>query len=304
MSSLSEDNSSINDHTYSSTGFKWMGAGLALLVVFFIWLSFQAGMKAGGLQSNTREITAVVKNLAQERETIQSIRRDIANNLDTLSLHVGSIRAHSLRLDALGERLVSVGELDPQEFNFSQEPALGGMDTGEGQSSTARDIAVELETLSLMLKDREEKLGLLEEFIANRQLQHNVIPSGRPVTKGWLSSGFGHRTDPFTGKKKFHRGLDFSGQVGSEVIAVAAGVVTKSGKDGGYGNLVEIRHADGYITRYAHNQENLVEEGSMVEKGQTIALLGSTGRSSGPHVHFEVRKDDRSVNPRKFINKK
>lgn len=304
MSSLSDNDTSIDQQTDASRGYQWMGAALALLVVFFIWLAFQAGIRAGNLQSNAAEVTAIVKNLAQERAAIATIQRDIIDNLDTLALHVGSVRAHSLRLDALGERLVGVGELDPQEFDFSEEPALGGFDSSEGQSPTAMDIATELEALTGLLNDREEKLDLLEEFIMNRQLQHEIMPSGRPVTKGWLSSGFGHRTDPFTGKKKYHRGLDFSGKVGSDVIAVAAGVVTRAGKEGGYGNLVEIRHADGYFTRYAHNKENLVQKGDMVEKGQTIALLGATGRASGPHVHFEVRKDGRIINPRKFVNDK
>ena len=135
----------------------------------------------------------------------------------------------------------------------------------------------------------------------NRTLLAEAMPSGKPVKKGWMSSGFGKRTDPFRGSKSFHRGLDFAGKRGSDVVAVASGIVTRAKKVAGYGNVVEIKHADGYSTLYGHNKENLVKEGEMVSKGQTIALLGSTGRSSGPHVHFEVHHNGKIVDPLRYV---
>jgi murein DD-endopeptidase MepM/ murein hydrolase activator NlpD len=144
-------------------------------------------------------------------------------------------------------------------------------------------------------------LSALELVLMNRGLMAEVTPSGRPVNKGWMSSGYGKRTDPFKGKKSHHRGVDFAGKPGTEVVAVAAGVVIRSKKVPDFGNVVEIRHADGYSTLYAHNQKNLVKKGDVVSKGETIALLGSTGRSSGPHVHFEVHRNGKIVNPLRFV---
>ncbi|UCE89604.1 MAG: M23 family metallopeptidase, partial [Pseudomonadota bacterium] len=133
-------------------------------------------------------------------------------------------------------------------------------------------------------------------------LQAEVMPAGRPVKRGWLSSYFGKRTDPFTGRRVHHAGVDFAGKLGSDVVAVAAGVVTYSGKRYGYGNLVEIDHGNGYSTRYGHNRENLVKVGDTLKKGHLIAKMGSSGRSTGPHVHFEVLLNGRAVNPKKYVH--
>ena len=204
----------------------------------------------------------------------------------------------------LGERLVSVGKLDQEEFDFMAEPAVGGVETGpEDRPQSGADLASDMERLSRLLADRERKLVLLEDLLVGREVLQSVTPSGKPVKKGFISSTYGYRTDPFSGKKAMHHGVDFAGKRGSEVIAVAAGVVIRAERVAGYGNLLEIRHSDGYTTRYAHNEKNLVEVGDVVAKGDTIALLGSTGRSSGPHVHFEVRRNGKSVNPRRLIAK-
>ena len=138
-------------------------------------------------------------------------------------------------------------------------------------------------------------------MLMTRNLQAEVIPAGRPITRGWLSSYYGMRTDPFSGRRAHHSGIDFAGKMGSDVVTVAAGVVTYSGRRSGYGNLVEINHGKGYVTRYGHNSELLVEVGETVKKGQIIAKMGSSGRSTGPHVHFEVLVNGRAVDPKKYI---
>ena len=159
-----------------------------------------------------------------------------------------------------------------------------------------------LEALDMSSADRETKLLALEQLIMNRNLNERIIPSGHAVKNGLLSSKYGKRIDPFTGKQDYHKGIDIAGKEGSSVLAVADGVVTWSGERTGYGNLVEVNHGNGYLTRYGHNKQQLVEAGDTVRKGEAIALMGSTGRSTGPHVHIEVVHDGKHVNPVKYLN--
>jgi murein DD-endopeptidase MepM/ murein hydrolase activator NlpD len=123
------------------------------------------------------------------------------------------------------------------------------------------------------------------------------------VLEGYVSSYFGERQDPFTGHEAWHKGVDFAGQAGAEVVAVAAGIVTRSESSHGYGNLVEINHGNGYVTRYGHSQALLVKTGDIVTRGQPVATIGSTGRSTGPHVHFEVLRNGQHVNPLSFTGR-
>jgi murein DD-endopeptidase MepM/ murein hydrolase activator NlpD len=214
------------------------------------------------------------------------------------------MQGQMLRLNALGERLVDQGDLDKEEFDFDAVPAVGGPgEEVDVQSVPLADFLSMLDTLDNEMQDREQKLSVLESLLMSRSLHERVMPSGRPIAEGWLSSRYGKRNDPFTGKQDFHKGLDFAGKKGSEVIVVGDGVVSWAGKRTGYGNLIEINHGNGYTTRYGHNQRHLVEVGEKVKKGQQIALMGSTGRSTGPHVHFEVLQNGKTVNPSKYIGK-
>lgn len=287
-----------------------IGAGsiLAGMVLFLtiaasglLWAGYHLGQHYGVESFIAAEDQLLDDQIKTERAFLVETREDLQTQLDALALRLGSLRAHTMRLNALGERLVKIGKLDADEFDFDISPAVGGLEGGQGESIEIAELSAEILRLSALLQDRDDKLTDVEELLLGKELLHEVTPSGRPVKKGWVSSTFGKRTDPFTGKRKFHRGIDFAGKPGSEVIAVAAGVVSRSEKVAGYGNIVEITHQDGFVTRYAHNQENKVVLGDMVAKGEVIALLGSTGRSNGPHVHFEVHKNDRIVNPRKFV---
>ena len=237
----------------------------------------------------------------QQQEQIATARNAAQAELDALTLRIGRMQAQMLRLNALGERLVSQGDLDAGEFDFSTVPAVGGPQNPlESESVGYPDFLSMLDDLGTEMEDREQKLSVLETLLMSRSLRERVMPSGRPIEEGWLSSKYGKRNDPFTGKQDFHKGLDFAGKKGSAVMAVGDGVVTWSGKRTGYGNLVEISHGNGYVTRYGHNQSHLVEMGETVKKGQQIALMGSSGRSTGPHVHFEVLRDGKTVNPAKY----
>lgn len=231
------------------------------------------------------------------------LRQQVQDRVDAISLRMGELNAHVIRLDALGKRLTEMAKISSGEFNFDAAPALGGPDddsAAQSGSVMVPELTRMLDDLERKLESRDSQLLALENVILSRSLDEAVRPEGRPVAAGYVSSYFGTRQDPFEGHAANHRGLDFAGALGSQVLAVAEGVVTRVEKVSGYGNLVEIKHGE-YVTRYAHNQSALVAVGERVSRGQPIALMGSTGRSTGPHVHFEVLQNGRHVNPLKFI---
>jgi len=243
--------------------------------------------------------------LGRQRAELDLARRTAQEKVDALALRVGQMNAHVIRLDALGRRLASMAKLDKGEFNFDADPPQGGLEPsdGTGQVPDVPSLSGMLDRLSGQLANRERDLSTLEAVILTRELDHSVYPQGRPVTEGFISSFFGRRVDPFTGRVSFHPGVDFAGIEGSKVLAVATGVVTWAGPHAGYGNMIEVDHGNGYVTRYGHNDAVLVHVGDTVQKGQPLALLGSTGRSTGPHVHFEVMHDGQQVDPVSSINK-
>ncbi|RMF95559.1 MAG: hypothetical protein D6727_10535 [Gammaproteobacteria bacterium] len=282
-------------------------AGAGALVLAVAGAGFAGGYWFGGgqaAQAPIEEIAALKQELAGYRATVAELRENARENLDALALRVGELNASVIRLNALGRRLTDMAELDDGEFDFDNPPALGGgpeLPAYASVTGQVTDLVREIEGLDESLYAQQQQLAVLEGLLLNRKLRAKVFPHGRPVRSGWMSSPFGKRTDPFTGKPGWHRGVDFAGKRGSEVVAVADGVVTWSGDRYGYGKMVEIRHGNGYVTRYAHNEENLVAVGDQVRQGQTIARMGSSGRSTGPHLHFEVWHLGRPVDPRRYI---
>jgi len=265
---------------------------------------FYLGIHLGQTRSPAAHVVKWGATLEAQRLEIMAAKRELQERLDALATRVGQMSAHVIRLDALGRRLTEMANLDKGEFNFDSPPAVGGPEkVVEGALATAPDLTAMLDDLARQIKDRERQLSVLESMISTRNLSRQIVPGGRPVTQGWISSYFGVRTDPFTGRKAFHRGIDFAGPAGAQVVAVAAGVVTYTQERFGYGKTVEINHGNGYVTRYAHNDRVLVNVGDTVKKGQPIALIGSTGRSTGPHLHFEVLKQGRAVDPMTFIKR-
>lgn len=234
---------------------------------------------------------------ALELETVDVGAADV----DALAARLGEMQAELMRLNALGERLVQMAGLNSEEFDFSKPPPQGGPDDGPLKDYTIKEIASELGNVVSLVKDRKRKLDILEESIMERDLSAQAVPSGWPVRSGYITSNYGYRIHPIKRKRRFHQGIDFAAPRGSPVVAVADGVVTFSGKKGGYGRIVEIKHVGGLITRYAHNQANLVQEGQMVRRGQRIASVGSSGTATGPHCHFEVLRDGVAVNPKRYI---
>lgn len=281
--------------------------GPVLAVILALTTVFGAGYLAAvgiGGGASDAEVQALLSRLESQQQEMADTERQAEENIDALTARIGQLNAHILRLDALGRRLVTMADLDDGEFNFDEPPARGGPDTEEPELfPESPEIASMLEELALQVENRSDQLTVLERLLTSRRVSEEQRPEGRPVESGWLSSYFGKRTDPFSGKQSFHAGIDFAGNEGSNVLAVASGVITWSGKRYGYGKMVEISHGNGLVTRYAHNSENLVEVGDTVKKGQTIALMGRSGRATGPHVHFEVLKNDRKVNPLKYVQR-
>jgi len=240
--------------------------------------------------------------LAEQKQELAQARDEAQNHLNALAVRLGQMQAQMLRIEALGQRVTEVAKLSKSEFDFDQIPAQGGpAEPLETEQLSSADFIKALDELALQIDDRARQLELLEQVVSERELTDSVSPSGRPINGGWLSSYYGMRTDPFHGRREMHKGVDFAGKMGDDVVATAAGVVTWAGKRYGYGQLVEINHGNGYSTRYGHCQEILVKLGDKVEQGQAIALMGSSGRSTGPHVHYEVLQDGRQVNPAKYV---
>ncbi len=243
---------------------------------------------------------------AQEQE-IARMREDKRAEVAALSNRLADLRGRLSQIDALGRNLVDAAGLDLGELEFDRAGPSGGpllsLDAESGETATGfGEIRRSTERIDGQISDRKRKFSVVEGFLLDRGLETETTPAGWPIDSGWISSGYGHRTDPITGRDAFHSGTDFATHEGTEISAVAGGVVTFSGRRGAYGNLIEINHGNGYTTRYAHNKENLVRVGEVVRAGDTIGLVGTTGRSTGPHVHLEVRKQGQPKNPAPFAS--
>jgi murein DD-endopeptidase MepM/ murein hydrolase activator NlpD len=237
----------------------------------------------------------------QQRE-IDRLARLNRSSTNALAARMAELQAASTRIDALGERLVQMGQLALDEFDFGQAAAVGGpVDPGMLVSASDDDLRLSINRMGEKLQRQASQLDALQFLMVNRQLENDLTPSGWPVRKGWISSRYGERNDPFSGQRVRHNGLDFAGSSGTDVLSVASGVVVWAANRSGFGKTVEIDHGNGYRTRYAHNESLLVAPGTHVTAGQLIAKMGSTGRSSAPHLHFEVLQNGIAVNPAKFV---
>jgi murein DD-endopeptidase MepM/ murein hydrolase activator NlpD len=279
---------------------------VGVLALGILGTAFALGMKLGqksGASFGEGESAQWAQVLTDQRRQIADLKSQLQERVDAMAVRIGQMNAHVIRLDAVGKRLADMANIDPREFDFDSEPPTGGPETDDGVSAQIPDLTHMLSSLEHKVDLRDAQLAALENVILSRDLNQQIHPDGRPTKGGFISSYFGERQDPFTGHEAFHKGIDFAGSAGSEVVAVAAGVVTWAGQRSGYGSLVEVNHGNGYITRYAHNQRTLVTVGETVTRGQAIALMGSTGRSTGPHVHFEVLKNGRQINPVSYLGK-
>ncbi len=278
----------------------------AAVVLVLVGAAFSAGLGLRSLQRRASSLELLGNwsaELLHQKALIDDTRLALQEKVNALAMRVGQMNANVMRLNALGKRLTRMANIDDGEFNFGSPPALGGDSSADGQPVQIPSLTAMVDELADRLSSREQQLSVLENLILTRELNKQVYPEGSPVENGWISSYFGERADPFTGFSASHKGVDFAAAEGTHVTAVAAGLVTIAGDSGaaGYGQMVEINHGNGLSTRYCHNEKILVKTGEMVHKGQEVALMGSTGRSTGPHLHFEVLKNGVQVNPLRFI---
>jgi len=259
--------------------------GLGLLASTFV-----AGLTLGQHSMARMALLSPTAALRAEQQQIVALKSQVQDKVDALAMRIGAIDANVIRLNALGKQLTQMANINSREFDFDHDPPQGGSESdGVGRGAQVADVSAMIDSL--------------ENVILGRQLSAQVKPTGRPVREGYISSYFGERMDPFNGEEAMHKGVDFATDAGTDVLAVASGIVTWAGPREGYGNLVEINHGNGYSTRYAHNAQTLVTVGDTVERGQAVAVVGSTGRSTGPHVHFEVLRDGTQINPMAFVGR-
>ena len=255
-----------------------------------------AGARSGVGMVETARLQAQVE--AQQGQ-LDEIRDGAQREVNALAARLGELQAQATRLNALGERLTRVGKLADGEFDFDRDIAIGG--AGPVEDMPPAELEGDLALLEAQYDAAGQQLTVLESLLFTRELDRNSTPSRDPIADSYVTSGYGGRSDPIRGGRQFHKGVDFEADVGDPVLAVADGVVSFAGPRAGYGNTVEIDHGNGYVTRYAHNSRLSTRVGDLVRSGQQIARAGSTGRSTGPHVHLEVWENGRAVNPRKFL---
>ncbi len=285
---------------------RWIWSGLVALCFFVItfvaalWLVYDRSTK---LEIVRQRLMSVEAEVFYDKSRLNNYLAYSEGLLTEQSKHAGILEAKLTRLEALGQKIAE-GVGVEVEFDFTQRPSVGGPMEGGDLRLSREALEHVFGRLSYALDYRQKELAALSSVIQNTHLSRERYLAGKPIDSGWLSSRYGVRTDPFHGRPAFHKGLDFAGKEGSNVLSVALGVVIWSGDRYGFGTMVEIDHANGYITRYAHNRENTVSAGDVVRKGQVIAYMGSSGRSTGAHVHFEVLKNGRHVDPQRYIYRK
>ena len=276
--------------------------GVAGVLAVLVLLGFAAGFfTRGGVAM--AEVRTLRGELAQQRTQVAESRATSQREVNALAARLGELQAQSNRLNALGERLVRMGKIDDGEFNFSAQPGTGGGDEPTTAISAA-ELSQQMTGLGKSFSHSGDQLQVLESLLLNQDLDRSQTPSSMPLANTYVAAPFGNRIDPITGGHEFHKGLDLNGQTGDPIHAAADGIVMRSDFDnGGYGNVVDIDHGNGYATRYGHCSKLLVKVGDLVHAGDVIAKVGSTGHSTGAHLHFEVWINGAPVNPQPYLSK-
>jgi murein DD-endopeptidase MepM/ murein hydrolase activator NlpD len=271
------------------------GASAFLAVALVFGLGFVANTVAGSVQ-----VSQLKSQVDEQNKQIAELKADNQRDMNAMALRLAELQAQANRLNALGIRLTRDSKLNGGEFNFDRVPGAGGGEKAEDVS--AAELEQNLKQLQAEFEASSQQLSVLESMLFEQELELKSQPTTRP-TEGFVTSGFGYRMHPVLGGRAHHNGIDFEANIGDPVRSAGNGLIKFAGWKSGFGNVVEIDHQNGYVTLYAHNSAFVVKEGDIVRAGQVVAKAGSTGRSTGPHVHFEVHKDGRPVNPRAFLDK-
>lgn len=275
-------------------------AGRRPLVAVTVLLAAGVALGAGARTGvGFAQVALLQQQTAQQQVQLAAVQNQAQREVNALAARLGELQAQANRLNALGERLAQAGKFDDGEFDFDAPVGVGG--AGPASDMPAAELRSGMGRLGSQFDASGAQLSVLESLLFNQKLERDATPSRTPIANSYITSGFGRRADPFGRGGQYHKGIDFHARIGDPVDAVADGVVSFAGVRSGYGNVVEIDHGNGYVTRYAHNSRLLVRVGDLVRAGQQVARAGSTGRSTGAHVHFEVWDDGRVVNPRKFL---
>jgi len=235
------------------------------------------------------------------RDEVARNEQFVRDNVSALARRMGEMQAQLMRLDALGERVSKLAGIRPEEFNFRELPGRGGAEPAASRSMSLEELQNEMERIATGVANRQDYMDIIESELMTAQVRRTLLPQNAPVVEGFVGSVFGMRADPFTGQMAMHAGLDFAAPAGTPIYAAAGGVVASAETHAAYGKTVEIRHGNDLSTVYAHASKLLVKPGDIVRRGQIIAEVGTTGRSTGPHVHFEVHHKGVAQNPSRFL---
>ena len=269
----------------------WAALFVCVLVcASFVHNLYQPDLSPYGLQQMKDELSI-------QQAQLREIEKDANKRNFAISAELAEMQSSLWEIEAVARSLSALAELPQEEFNFNPAVSQGGSSQKPVRKPDWPDLESQLQQLQLKLERRQKELRVLDEIVKEKKSEEDSTLRGKPVKQGWYSSPFGRRMDPITGRPAWHAGVDFAGKLGSDVIAVASGVVVYSGRKDGYGNMVEIHHGGGVVTRYGHHDELKVDVGDFVKQGDVIGLMGNSGRSTGPHVHLEVIRDGRAVNP-------
>jgi murein DD-endopeptidase MepM/ murein hydrolase activator NlpD len=256
---------------------------------------------AVGYAVGTKNTEPVKQAVVGQQMTIATAQPE--QQLQVVNQRVAEMQAQLLRLDALTQQMAQSVHVPVQEFSIDTKGAKGGPLVEEMSVLGEDNIDLRLQELSSLIAQKEDQIKALDRIMSQKKWQNNLnYLANLPVRQGAITSTFGYRTDPFTGRTAFHSGMDFSGPEGEDIYAVAAGMVSFAGQKAGYGNVIEVTHGDGYVTRYAHASRLAAKEGDMVAKDQVIAYMGSTGRSTGTHLHYEVLANGRQIDPMTYVS--
>jgi murein DD-endopeptidase MepM/ murein hydrolase activator NlpD len=296
---VSGKSSKVRSITLGKRQLAVMGTGMLFAIVALACVLHYVSLRYA-VVNDSPYLRSILSTLqAQENEKMRSYLRE---SLNAMAAKMGQMQAQLLRLDALGERLSKAAGIKPQEFMLDRPPARGGADSAMPMHQLSmEELGAELDKLARQIENRTDAMGVLQTTLTEAHAKQQFVPTSRPVEAGYYSSNYGWRIDPFTGLNAFHEGIDFMAEEGTIIQAAAGGVVVFAGQHPQYGNMIEIDHGNDLVTRYAHASKLLVKVGDVVLRGSKIAEVGNTGRSTGAHLHFEVRQRGASQNPTRFL---